>query len=131
MALVAIVAVALATPGELARVAMFGTITACIAYLTYIRYSQAVSHRKTSGVPIGVAQTASALLSSVTLALAVIGLSDLAFLIGYYGFLKVADVTIPEGHWITTALTRLVGPTPTSTLGSFVAWRLTPPLRCR
>jgi hypothetical protein len=99
MAAVAIAAVDLATPVESAHVAMIGAITACIAYLAYNRYSEAVSLRQTSGLRTGPAQKAGVLLSSVALALVVVGLSDLAFLIGYHCFLKAADGIVLTNHW--------------------------------
>jgi hypothetical protein len=99
LAAVAIIAVDLATPAESAHVAMIGTITTCIAYLAFNRYSEAVSLRQTSGLRTGPAQKAGVLLSSVTLALVVVGLSDLAFLIGYYGFLYAAYGIVVMSHW--------------------------------
>lgn len=38
-------------------------------------------------------------LASTTLAAAVIGLSDLAFLAGYYGYLRLAYQTVLMSHW--------------------------------
>jgi hypothetical protein len=49
--------------------------SACIAYLAYNQYSEAVSLRQISGLRTGPAQKAGVLLSSVTLALVVVGLS--------------------------------------------------------
>jgi hypothetical protein len=98
-AAVAIAAVDLATPFESAHVAMIGTITACIAYLAYNRYSEAVSPRQTSGLRTAPARKAGILLSSAAVALVVVGLSDLAFLIGYYVFLKAADGIVRTSHW--------------------------------
>jgi hypothetical protein len=96
MAAVAIAAVDLATPAESARAAMIGTVTACSGYLAYNRYSEAVFLRQTSGLRTGPAQKAGMLLSSVTLALVVLGLADLAFLVGYYGFLTAANAILHE-----------------------------------
>jgi hypothetical protein len=99
MVAVAIAAVDLAAPVDVAHVAMIGTIAACIAYLAYNRYSEAVSRNRTRGVRMGSAQKAGVLLSSITLAMVVVGLSDLAFLIGYYGFLNGANATVRMSHW--------------------------------
>src|SRR4051812_12385726 len=95
MATVAIVAVSLATTHvESAHSVAIVIVVACISYLAYIRYSEAISLRQVSGLTTSPSQKAGILLASVTVAAVVIGLSDLAFLTGYYGFLRVTDEII-------------------------------------
>ena len=79
---------------------MIGTVTACIAYLAYNRYPEAVSLRQTNGLRTGTVQKAGVLLSSVAIALVVVGLSEiLVFLTGYHAFLEAADAIVPMNHW--------------------------------
>jgi hypothetical protein len=100
MVAVAIVAVTLAAvrveSAPSAAIAIFGF---CVSYLAYTRYAEAVSLRRTSGLPTSPVQKARMLFASVIIAMVIIGLSDIAFLIGYYGFLRIAFEMVVRSHW--------------------------------
>ncbi len=97
MVTVATVAVSLAVvrvdgaPG--ATVAIIGS---CIFCLAHKRYSEAVALRRAKDLTMSRSQKAVQVLTAVTIAAAVIGVSDIAFLVGYYGYLKIASETIRE-----------------------------------
>jgi hypothetical protein len=74
-------------------------VVSCIGYLAYKRYSEAVATRLAGGATISRSRKAGLVLSSITLAATIIGLSDFAFLAGYYGFLKVAYEAVVMSHW--------------------------------
>jgi hypothetical protein len=100
MVAVAILAVCLAaTRAESAPGAAIAIIGTCVSYLAYKRYSDAMSLRLARGLTTSRSQKAGLLLASATIASAVIGLSDIAFLIGYYGYLKLAHETVVRSHW--------------------------------
>ena len=86
-------------PRRSAPGAAIAIVGACISYLAYQRYSEAVSLRQTSGLTTSPSQKVGLFLGSVTMAGVVIGLSDIAFLTGYYGYLKVAYETVVMSHW--------------------------------
>jgi hypothetical protein len=97
---VGIVAVSLAAARvESAPGAGIAIIGSCISYLAYKRYSEAVALRRSGGLTTSRLQKAVLLLASATAAATVIGLSDIGFLAGYYGYLKVIDETVWMSHW--------------------------------
>ena len=97
---VAIVAVLLAAArGESGPGTMIAIIGACICYLAYERYAEVVSLRRARGLTTSRSQKAFLILASAIIAVSVIGLSDIAFLAGYCGFLKVAYETVVVSHW--------------------------------
>lgn len=100
MAAVAIAAVcAAATRPESAPSAAVVIIGACVLVLAHHMYSEALAQRLAGGATIGPTQRAVLSLASAALASAVIGLSDLAFLAGYYGFMRLAYQTVVMSHW--------------------------------
>ncbi|MHC5539025.1 hypothetical protein ACYOEI_12475 [Singulisphaera rosea] len=100
MAAVAIVAVVLAAarpdsaPG--AAVAIVG---ACIAYLAFKTYAERISLRQAQGLSTSRWLKICLGFSSSATAILILGLSDLAFLIGYFGFLKIASEVVVSSHW--------------------------------
>src|SRR4051794_28256405 len=99
--MVAVVIVALtlaATHVESALSAVIIIVVGCISCLAYKRYSEVLLLRRVSGLTTSRSQKAGMLLASVTIAAVVIGLSDLAFLTGYYGYLRIADGIIWTNH---------------------------------
>ena len=74
-------------------------VGACISYLTYKRYSGAVAFRNARGMATSRPRGAALLLSSATIAAAIIGLSDLAFLAGYYSYMEYAQNAERTCHW--------------------------------
>ena len=100
MVAVAITAVFFAeTRAESAPGAAIAIVGACIACLASRRYSEAVALRQASGLTTSPLQKTGMLLASVAIATVVIGLSVIAFLIGYYGYLKIAFETTVWSHW--------------------------------
>lgn len=100
MAVVAAVAVcAAATRPESAPSAAVAIVGACVLVLAHKGYSEAVARRLADGVAISRSLRASLALASATLAAAVLGLADLAFLAGYFGFLRLAYQTVVMSHW--------------------------------
>jgi hypothetical protein len=100
MVAVAIVAVSLAAArAESAPIAGITIVGSCVCYLAYKRYSEVVALRVARGLMTNGPQKVTLLLSSVIVAAVIIGLSDVAFLAGYYGYLRVADKTVRMSHW--------------------------------
>jgi hypothetical protein len=100
MVAVAIVAVTLAAArAESAPSAAIAIVGACISYLAYKRYAEAVSLRRASSLTTSASQKVRMLFVSATIAAVVIGLSDIAFLTGYYGYLKIAYEIVVTDHW--------------------------------
>ncbi|WP_406694587.1 hypothetical protein V5E97_26305 [Singulisphaera sp. Ch08] len=100
MAVVAIVAVSLAAAQvESAPRAAIAIIGACLFYLGYERYSAALTQRRVRGLTTSGLQKAVILLDSAIFSVSVIGFSDIAFLIGYYGFMKIAYKAVVMSHW--------------------------------
>jgi hypothetical protein len=96
---VAVVAVVLAAARiDSAPGAGIAIIAACISYLACRYDSVAVARRRELGLTTGPLRRAALFLSSASVAFAIIGLSDLAFLVGYYGYLKVADEIVITSH---------------------------------
>jgi hypothetical protein len=97
---VAIVAVTLATArAQSAPSAAIAIVGACISYLAYTRYAEAVSLRQASGLATSPSQRAGMVFDSVAIAAVVIGFSDIAFLTGYHGCLKIAYQVNARTHW--------------------------------
>jgi hypothetical protein len=97
---VAIVAVSFAAArAESAPGAAIVIVGTCVSLLAYKRYSEAIALRQAGDATISRSQKAGLVLTSATFALAIIGLSDLAFLAGYYGFLRVAYEAVVWSHW--------------------------------
>jgi hypothetical protein len=95
----AIVAVTLAIIHvESAHSAAIVLVVVCISCLAYMRYSESISLSQERGSTTNPSHKIRIFLASVTIATIVIGLSDLAFLIGYYGYLRVADAIILTSH---------------------------------
>jgi hypothetical protein len=91
MAAVAIVAVCFAAARNAsAPNAVIAMIGSCVACLAYKRYSEAVALRQARGVATSRTRKAGLLLASAAMAAVVIGLSDIAFLAGYYGYMEIA-----------------------------------------
>ena len=63
----------------------------CVCCLAHQRYSSALAFRQSQSLKTSRSQRAVLLLSSSTFAATAIGLSDVAFLAGYHGYLKAAD----------------------------------------
>jgi len=100
MVVVAIVSITLAASNaESAPGAAIATVIACISYLGYKRYSAAVIRRQAHDLTIGPRQKAFLLLTSAIFSASVVGLSDIALLIGYFGSLKIADGLVVMSHW--------------------------------
>ncbi len=100
MAVVAVVAVcAAATRPKSARSAAVAIVGTCVLVLAHKGYTEAVARRLADGAAISRSQRASLALASATLAAAVLGLADLAFLAGYFGFLRLAYQTVVMSHW--------------------------------
>lgn len=100
MVAVAIVAVSLAAArAESAPSAAIAIVGGCISYLAYKRYTEAVSLRRASGLTTSPSRKMGMFLASVTVAAVVIGLSDIGFLTGYYGFMKIAYNIVVMSHW--------------------------------
>jgi hypothetical protein len=100
MVAVAIVAVSLAAARtESAPSAGIAIVGGCTSYLAYNRYTEAVSLRRATGLTTSPLQRAGMFFASVTIAAVVIGLSDIAFLTGYYGYLKIAVQIVVTSHW--------------------------------
>ena len=100
MAAVAIVAVSLAAArAESAPAAGIAIIGACASYLGYKTYSGGVTKRQASGLTTSRFQKAGLILGSTTFAASVIGISDLAFLSGYYGYLELVEASVIMTHW--------------------------------
>ena len=90
MFVVAIVALILAaTRMESTEVVAISLVGGCIALLTYLRFSQTVALKQAAGETIDGARKKRILLSSATLAVTIIGLSDLAFLAGFFGLVSL------------------------------------------
>jgi hypothetical protein len=100
MIAVAMMAVSLAAVQvRIAPSAGLAIIGSCAGYLAYQRYSESVTQREAGGLTTGPARKAWLLLVSGAVAAIIIGLSDLAFLAGYYGFLRMAFEVIVVSHW--------------------------------
>jgi hypothetical protein len=100
MVAVAIVALLLAAVRvESAPGSGIAIVLSCIGYLAYKRYSESVAPRLAGGATISRSRKAGLILSSSALAATIIGLSDLAFLAGYYGFLRIAYEVVVMSHW--------------------------------
>ncbi len=99
MVTVAIVAVTLATT-HVENDRIIGTliVVASVGYLAHIRYCESISLRQRSGVTSNSSQKFGVLVASIILATVVIGLSDLAWLTGYFGYLRVADALFETCH---------------------------------
>ena len=69
------------------------------AQRTLDRYSEAASQRQTQRLVMRRIQKIRLLLTSVAFATMVIGLSDLAFLIGYYAYMRFAQLSAMRTHW--------------------------------
>lgn len=100
MTAVAIAAVSLAVVRvDSAPSAAVAIVGVCIIVLACRRYSEAVARMQAGGAMPGRLRKAGIALASATLAAATIGLSDLAFLAGYLGFLRAAYETVVASHW--------------------------------
>jgi hypothetical protein len=77
----------------------YPTILFGIVFLAYNRYSEAVARTKERGITTGRTQMAKLLLGSGAVAAAIIGLSDVAFLAGYFGYMKAIDGIQRRSHW--------------------------------
>jgi hypothetical protein len=69
-------------------------VAACVWYLTYRRFAQAMAHREAEGLTTSRSQKARILARCAIFALVVIGLSDAAFLAGYFGYMIYIDNTV-------------------------------------
>jgi hypothetical protein len=74
-------------------------IASSTAFLAHNTYADALGQRRARGLATSRPQNAALLLASSMIALLVIGLSDMAFIAGYYGFLKVVSEVVVESHW--------------------------------
>jgi|GEM_PF-3232584 len=109
MAAVAIAAVTLAAARtENAPSAGIAIVLACISSLAYKKYSEAISLRQASGLTTSPLQKSGTLLTSGIVAAVVIGLSDIAFLTGYYGYLRGADKIIVASHMTPSVTPRFM-----------------------
>lgn len=100
MGTVAVGAVSLAAIRvDSAPVAGMAIIGSCVVLLASRRYSEVAALRDATGSRPGPWTRGRQLLGAATIASIVIGISDLAFLVGYHGFLKVADETNRMNHW--------------------------------
>jgi hypothetical protein len=69
-------------------------VAACVWYLTYRRFAQAMAHREAEGLTTSRSQKARILVRCAIFALVVIGLPDAAFLAGFYGYMSYIHSTI-------------------------------------
>jgi hypothetical protein len=101
MVAVAIVAVccAAAVHVEMAPRYAIAMVMSSAAFLSRRRYSEALALRRASGLTTSWRQKLPLIVASTTIAVLVIGLSDMAFLSAYYGFLKLANELILCSHW--------------------------------
>jgi Ni/Fe-hydrogenase subunit HybB-like protein len=101
MVAIAIVAIccAVVTHVEGALGNAIAIVVSCAACLTYKRYSELLAVRRASGLTTSRSEKRRLFVKSAAISLVVIGLSDAAFLAGYYGFLKFADAIVSESHW--------------------------------
>jgi hypothetical protein len=79
-----------------AAVAIVGS---CFVVLASKHYSETVALRRASGLTTNRPKKAGLLLVSASIAAAIVGLSDVAFLAGYYGYLKIASEAVVRSHW--------------------------------
>jgi hypothetical protein len=99
MAAVAIAAVlVVAARFEANPIAGAAIIGACILCLTFRQRRDALVQRQARGLTTSRKQKAFLILSSMSLAVAIIGVSDLAFLTGYYGFMRIINLHL-WSHW--------------------------------
>ncbi len=97
VAIVAVVLVGFRTRGSTgAAIALIG---ASIYWLARKRYADLTAARGTRSPEPGLAQRAWLQFGSAFMAVAVVGLSDLALLIGYHGFLRWCAVHMRMTHW--------------------------------
>ena len=100
MRAVAIVAISLAVlRAESARGVGTTIIVGCAIYLPYRKYLVLVKSSQEQHSISSPLQKTSFILISISFAIFVIGLSDLAFLIGYFGYLGLANRSIRISHW--------------------------------
>jgi hypothetical protein len=76
-----------------------GVMVACMICLACKRTTDVLARRSTDGVPTSRWQRVGIVVTSSTTAVAIIGLADLAFLLGYYGFLRLEEATHRESHY--------------------------------
>jgi hypothetical protein len=100
MVCVAVVAVSVAVARiDSVRTAAFAIIGSSVFLLAHKNYSEAVVVRRANGWSTSRSKKAGLILASTTIAVGVIGLSDIAFLVGYYDYLHVADQRIRMSHY--------------------------------
>jgi hypothetical protein len=98
MAVVAVAAVACAVGREHGGLGA-GTVIvfACVIALASKRYAHLMSSREARGLATSRARKALLVMNAVAVAVMVIGLSDLAFLAGYFGYMKLFSRI--SSHW--------------------------------
>ena len=74
-------------------------VVASVSCLAYTRYSEAVALRKVRGLATSRSRKAALLLVSAIIAAAFIGLSDIAFLAGYYVYMEYSRYIDGTCHW--------------------------------
>ncbi len=100
MAAVAVVGVCLAAAHpQSAPSAAIAIVGGCVTALACRRYDQAVNLREARGSMPGRWHRVALALASAGLAVLIIGSSDLAFLAGYFGFMRLAYHTVVMSHW--------------------------------
>ncbi len=99
---VAIVGVVLrrTRPEKLHQAVADAIVGGCFAALAYRGYAENVALVEAGGAMPDRWHRAALALASAGIAVLIIGSSDLAFLAGYYGFLRLAYQTVVMSHWM-------------------------------
>jgi hypothetical protein len=100
MVVIAIAAVCFASARlKSAQSAAIAIIGSCVVCLASRRYTNVLSLRRAKGLTVGRLRRAASFLVSLAVAAGVIGISDFAFVIGFFGSKVIFNLFAGTDHW--------------------------------